>query len=70
MSTGLPFEGLRVVDLGSFWAAPYMTSFLGARGADVVKVESIQRPDGFRFTSTMPELGDRWFDARPGARGR
>ena len=39
MSTGLPFEGLRVVDLGSFWAAPYMTSFLGARGADVVKVE-------------------------------
>ena len=62
MSTGLPFEGLRVVDLGSFWAAPYMTSFLGARGADVVKVESIQRPDGFRFTSTMPELGDRWFD--------
>ena len=60
MSTGLPFEGLRVVDLGSFWAAPYMTSFLGARGADVVKVESIQRPDGFRFTSTMPELGDRW----------
>ena len=62
MSTGLPFEGLRVVDLGSFWAAPYMTSFLGARGADVVKVESIQRPDGFRFSSTMPELGDRWFD--------
>ncbi|WP_169945174.1 CaiB/BaiF CoA-transferase family protein [Microbispora sp. H11081] len=58
----LPLNGLRVVDLGSFWAAPYLTAYLGAYGADVVKIESTQRPDGFRFTSTLPALGDRWFD--------
>ncbi|GAA1267566.1 hypothetical protein GCM10009609_33340 [Pseudonocardia aurantiaca] len=62
MSGTLPFDGLRVIDLGSFWAAPYLTTYLGAYGADVVKVESVQRPDGFRFTSTQPALGDRWFD--------
>lgn len=62
MTDALPFQGLRIVDLGCFWAAPYLTTYLGAYGADVVKVESIQRPDGFRFTATTSELGDRWFD--------
>ena len=62
MSATLPFEGMRVIDLGSFWAAPYLTSYLGAYGADVIKVESIQRPDGFRFTSTDPALGEAWYD--------
>lgn len=57
-----PFQGLRVIDLGSFWAAPYLTSYLGAFGADVIKVESIQRPDGFRFTSTHPSLGEDWYE--------
>jgi crotonobetainyl-CoA:carnitine CoA-transferase CaiB-like acyl-CoA transferase len=58
----LPFEGLRVVDLGTFWAGPYATMYLGALGADVVKVESIQRPDGFRFAGAFPQLGDDWYD--------
>ena len=39
-----------VEDLGTFWAGPYVAMYLGAFGADVVKVESIQRPDGFRFS--------------------
>ena len=34
---------------------------LGALGADVVKVESIQRPDGMRFTSAKPASVDRWW---------
>ena len=58
----LPFEGLRVVDLGTFWAGPYATMYLGALGADVVKVESIQRPDGFRFAGAFPQMGDDWYD--------
>lgn len=62
MTKPLPFDGLRIVDLGSFWAAPYLTTYLGAYGADVIKVESIQRPDGFRFTGTLPVLGDDWYD--------
>jgi len=62
MTTARPFEGLRIVDLGTFWAAPYLTCYLGAMGADVVKVESIQRPDGFRFSATFPQLGEAWHE--------
>ena len=46
----MPFAGLKVLDLSTFWAGGYLTCYLGAFGADVVKVESIQRPDGFRYS--------------------
>ena len=36
--------GVRIVDLTAFWAGPAATHLLAAFGADVVKVESIQRP--------------------------
>jgi len=58
----LPFTGLRVVDLGTFWAAPYLTCYLGSLGADVVKVESAARPDAFRFSATFPRLGADWYE--------
>ncbi|HEY6317321.1 MAG TPA: CoA transferase, partial [Acidimicrobiia bacterium] len=61
-SAALPFAGLRVVDLGTFWAGPYCTMYLGALGADVVKVESTRRPDGFRFSGAVPEMGPDWYE--------
>lgn len=45
----LPLKGLRVVDLTAFWAGPFASWLMAQFGADVVKVESIQRPDGMRF---------------------
>ena len=41
-------------DLSTFWAGAYLTCYLGAFGADIVKVESIQRPDGFRYSGAFP----------------
>jgi crotonobetainyl-CoA:carnitine CoA-transferase CaiB-like acyl-CoA transferase len=58
----LPLAGLKVVDLASFWAGSYLTCYLGAMGADVVKVESVQRPDGFRYGKTFRELGIDWYE--------
>lgn len=40
MSTRLPLEGLRVLDVSSFIAAPAAAVVLGDYGADVVKVEA------------------------------
>jgi crotonobetainyl-CoA:carnitine CoA-transferase CaiB-like acyl-CoA transferase len=60
--TDAPFAGLRVVDLGTFWAGPYCTMYLGALGADVIKVESTRRPDGFRFSGASPEMGADWYE--------
>ncbi|MBM4267182.1 MAG: CoA transferase [Deltaproteobacteria bacterium] len=48
-----PFDGLRVLDLTAFWAGPFLTEHLAMMGADVVKVESVQRPDGMRFVNAM-----------------
>ncbi len=59
----LPFRGLRVLDLGTFWAGPYMGMYLASLGADVVKVESIQRPDGFRFIAAVDFSDPDWYEA-------
>jgi crotonobetainyl-CoA:carnitine CoA-transferase CaiB-like acyl-CoA transferase len=61
-SAELPFAGLKVVDLSIFWSAPYLSMYLGSLGADVVKVESVQRPDGFRYSASFPELGADWYE--------
>ncbi len=69
----LPFAGLRVIDLTAFWAGPYATSILSDLGADVIKIESIQRPDGMRFATPIRndvlwEWGHVYHGVNPGKR--
>jgi crotonobetainyl-CoA:carnitine CoA-transferase CaiB-like acyl-CoA transferase len=57
-----PLAGLRIIDFTAFWAGPFATHYLASMGADVIKVESIQRPDGMRFQSVRPPSSERWWE--------
>ncbi len=45
---GLPFSGLRIVDLGIIVAGGELSRLFGDLGAEVIKVESAKFPDGLR----------------------
>jgi len=57
-----PLAGVRVVDFTAFWAGPSATHSLAAFGAEVIKVESIQRPDGIRYSGGMRTDVDDWWE--------
>ena len=61
-SPRLPLEDIRIVDLTAFWAGPSATHSLAAFGADVVKIESIQRPDSIRYSGGMRSDVEDWWE--------
>ncbi len=54
----LAMQGVSVLDFTWFGVGPIATKYLADNGANVVKIESIARPDGLRLTGP-------WKDAHP-----
>ncbi|HWN56767.1 MAG TPA: CoA transferase, partial [Methylomirabilota bacterium] len=53
-----PLEGIRVADFGWIFAVPHATAWLGALGADVIRIETTGAPDLVRFlTGTDGSIG-------------
>ncbi|OBK77708.1 CoA transferase [Mycobacterium sp. 1274761.0] len=60
-----PFEGVRVLDMTSFWAGPSCTHALAQLGAEVIHVESTARPDGTRLIAGVPMTEEQWWERSP-----
>lgn len=61
----LPFSGLRVLDMTTFWAGPSCTHLLGMLGAEVIHLESTPRPDGTRLIAGIPASVEQWWERSP-----
>ena len=55
-----PLEGLRVIDLSMFMSGPMTSLVFADAGADVIKVESVQRIDGWRATGSSDDFWWEW----------
>ncbi len=63
--TALPFEGLRVLDMTAFWAGPLAGHMLALLGAEVIHLESANRPDGVRLVGGVPQSEERFWERGP-----
>jgi crotonobetainyl-CoA:carnitine CoA-transferase CaiB-like acyl-CoA transferase len=61
----LPFSGLRILDMTTFWAGPCCTHFMAMLGAEVIHVESARRPDGTRLIAGIPITEEQWWEKSP-----
>ena len=55
-----PLEGLRVIDLSMFMSGPMTSLIFADAGADVIKIESVQRIDGWRAGGSTDDFWWEW----------
>jgi crotonobetainyl-CoA:carnitine CoA-transferase CaiB-like acyl-CoA transferase len=61
----LPFQGLRVLDMTAYWAGPLAGHVLALLGAEVIHLESPNRPDGARLVGGVPQTEDQYWERGP-----
>ena len=54
-----------MLDPTAWWAGPAADPHARALGADVIKVESVARPDLMRYSSAQPPTEDQWWEWGP-----
>ncbi len=64
----LPLQGLRVLELAEGWAGPMSAMHLGDMGAEVIKIEAIQRMDHSRGPVVAPPGLPTYPNRDPGPR--
>ena len=57
----LPLEGIRILDIATFIAAPFAATCLSEFGAEVIKIEKPDIPDYLRSLGTPSEAGDTYW---------
>jgi crotonobetainyl-CoA:carnitine CoA-transferase CaiB-like acyl-CoA transferase len=62
---GLPFAGLRVLDMTAFWAGPLVGHVLALLGAEVIHLEAASRPDGARLVGGVPQSTEQFWERGP-----